>query len=557
MIILRTYYLLSHQNFVKIIHVLGFIFGLILIFSLISSDSFSESNPSTEPVIESFSNSTEISASSQSMVKNNSIKPISELITKNSTKWNQGTASSIDAYVEYDINPQFIIQQTQNQEITTIILENSTYNMKLYPNTLRSHDAWTRVTLENGTTVEIEPLDIKTYKGTISNFDEESSVRLTIFGDWISGFVKRDTETFHIEIMKDVSGEHLPKYMIYKSGDVKITTYSDNFTHSNSTVNASLFDFEKYSLPGFFSQAFAVTTHNAKIILDCDKEFDEMDSTHWTVRQMATINDISDPYEELGIGFEVVGQSCDLSNNDLTGTSATDLLNDLQDRWIDIQTQRHLVHLYTGKVLSDIDLIGLAWPSFPAIDDPRNEGYSLVQHAADSLPPYLATDADKKRLMAHELGHNFGAIHTESGICEDGIFGPCSEFFNTIMCTGNQLLSGACNLLWSTKFQFSDGSLSSSQNSGDTITENAEAYLDDQVPIDCLNRPSVGDWTINMDCTLKSDYSAPADVIVEGNSILVIPDSTTLFVDFSSNNLMIKSGSGVLIKSGGTATSPP
>ncbi len=539
--------------------IFGIVVGLILVSSFYPLSSFSElevttsSSTITKPVdpekIIDYSGTYEKS-------KTDFIKPSSEVILKNSTSWNYATADTIEAYMEYELNTKKIIEQSQTHKTTPIVLDGNIYHMKLQPNILKSPDAWTRIILENGTSVEIEPLDIKTYKGTIMDLENASSIRLTIHEDWVSGFVKTGDETFRIAQMKDNSNNYLQKYMIYKDTDTEITMYSDGDLLIDPQSSLSSFDFGKYSIPSFFEPVYAVPSLNTKIILDCDKEFDELDTTHWTVRQMATLSDISAPFDDLDIGFELMGQSCDLTNFYLVGDNSNDLINDLKNRWNTIQDQRHLVHLFTGKVLTDVNRLGLAWPSFPAIDDPLNEGYSLVQHAPDSIPPYTASDADKQRLMAHEIGHNFGAAHSEQGLCEDQPGDPCSVFYNTIMCTNDPTQSGFCELLWDFQFVFSDGSISSNQNSGETINDNAVLYLADQFPIDCLNRPGVGDWIITKDCTLKSSYSAPSDVLVENSSTLIIPNNIVLFVDFSSDKLFIEGGSKVLIESGGKITSP-
>ena len=64
-----------------------------------------------------------------------------------------------------------------------------------------------------------------------------------------------------------------------------------------------------------------------------------------------------------------------------------------------------------------------------------------------------------------------------------------------------------------------------------------------------------GDWTITNSCILNSNHTlASGDVIVQGNSQLVIPNGVTLDIDFINHNLTVKFGSGVLIKSGGKIT---
>ena len=66
--------------------------------------------------------------------------------------------------------------------------------------------------------------------------------------------------------------------------------------------------------------------------------------------------------------------------------------------------------------------------------------------------------------------------------------------------------------------------------------------------------PGSGDWIITEDCLLATNSSAPADVIVQNNSIITIPIGVTLDIDFENFSLTIKSGSTVLIKLGGIIT---
>lgn len=63
--------------------------------------------------------------------------------------------------------------------------------------------------------------------------------------------------------------------------------------------------------------------------------------------------------------------------------------------------------------------------------------------------------------------------------------------------------------------------------------------------------PLSGDWTITSSCTLTNTATAPANVIVQSGSVLTIPNGMRLNIDFIHYHLFIKSGGGVLIKTGG------
>lgn len=63
--------------------------------------------------------------------------------------------------------------------------------------------------------------------------------------------------------------------------------------------------------------------------------------------------------------------------------------------------------------------------------------------------------------------------------------------------------------------------------------------------------PASGNWTVSSNCTLSSTITAPQNVIVQSGSVLTIPNGLRLNIDFTHNHLLVKSGGGVLIKSGG------
>jgi len=88
---------------------------------------------------------------------------------------------------------------------------------------------------------------------------------------------------------------------------------------------------------------------------------------------------------------------------------------------------------------------------------------------------------------------------------------------------------------------------------GQISSSSASAIFTDG-PIEICSVPESGDWTIISDCTLSENGSAPANVIVQNNSVLSIPNGLTLDIVFANFSLMVKSGSGVSIAAGGSVT---
>jgi len=66
--------------------------------------------------------------------------------------------------------------------------------------------------------------------------------------------------------------------------------------------------------------------------------------------------------------------------------------------------------------------------------------------------------------------------------------------------------------------------------------------------------PSSGNWVVDFDCTLVNSAVAPANVTIQGGSVLTIPSGLSLDIDFTQFNLTVQAGGGVLIKDGGAIT---
>lgn len=71
--------------------------------------------------------------------------------------------------------------------------------------------------------------------------------------------------------------------------------------------------------------------------------------------------------------------------------------------------------------------------------------------------------------------------------------------------------------------------------------------------IDC-DVPSSGDWIVTTSCILSNSATVAGNVLVQNNSVVTIPSGVTLDINFVTKNLTVKSGSGVLVESGGTIT---
>ena len=72
----------------------------------------------------------------------------------------------------------------------------------------------------------------------------------------------------------------------------------------------------------------------------------------------------------------------------------------------------------------------------------------------------------------------------------------------------------------------------------------------DHVPELCGSAPINGTYFITSDCLLDADFTSSRHVLIQNDSVLTIPNNVILTVIFG-NNVIIESGSGLLINSGG------
>jgi kumamolisin len=62
----------------------------------------------------------------------------------------------------------------------------------------------------------------------------------------------------------------------------------------------------------------------------------------------------------------------------------------------------------------------------------------------------------------------------------------------------------------------------------------------------------IGDWQLSSSCTLSTTSSATGNVIIQPSAVLTIPSGLKLSIDLIHHHLLIHSGGGVLVKSGGS-----
>ncbi len=191
----------------------------------------------------------------------------------------------------------------------------------------------------------------------------------------------------------------------------------------------------------------------------------------------------------------------------------------------------------TGATISDSDNVTISYTrTSGSFDDVSgNQLLDFAENVTNNLdftPPIITLNGDNPQII--ELGVDY----TELGATtNDGsqVTINATEFTNAI---------GIYSIYYD--------SVDASGNRATQVVRTV-SVIADTIPTFCAP-PDSGDWIIDVSCTVNASATAQENVIVQNNSILIIPSEITLDIDFAAFNLTVQSGSGVLIKSGGTVT---
>ena len=150
----------------------------------------------------------------------------------------------------------------------------------------------------------------------------------------------------------------------------------------------------------------------------------------------------------------------------------------------------------------------------------------------DTTPPIITLIGENPQII--KLGDGY----TELGATTDDIF--------PVTINSDEFMDEVCS--YSIYYNSVDASGNNAFQRIRTVN-----VVDSTPPPSCII-PDSGKWTINGNCMVDSDVTAPGDVLVQNHSTLTVPSGVTLDIDFTEFNLTIQYCSGVSVKSGGTLT---
>lgn len=291
---------------------------------------------------------------------------------------------------------------------------------------MRSADYRAQVIDAGGIAHPLPRTEVHTYKGYVKGLpDAQARMSVTVRG--IEGAIITKRERYFLQPARSISkAARADEFVLYESSDVN----KENDTNCGVTLADEIAAQEQATKAGATEVIEAEATgpvpslsalKRARIATDADAEYvSSLGGATGANNQITSIlNFVDGIYQsETGITFEIVQQNTwtNAATDPYTSTAASTRLQQFRDHWNTNFVSggpnaptRSLAHLFTGVDLGGpgVGTIGIA--SLSVVCRSANFSYGLSQQFPLGSSSIFAQTVV---LTAHEIGHNFGAHHT-------------------------------------------------------------------------------------------------------------------------------------------------
>lgn len=300
------------------------------------------------------------------------------------------------------------------------------YTLNLEPHSVRGADYELVVQLADGSYSDVAPGEILTLRGSVAEIEGSVAAATYVTDGLEVRIILPDDSNYWIEpIVSRVAGAGPLSHVVYRGEDVipsggtcaaKDVAEHEFAASSGGGVAAGGLFFAELAIDADFEffmrfasepdPVAAVEAHITGIINKVNLQYERDVFIRHLITRFIIRTAEPDPYFGRCSGGADSGRQCN-DSGECTGGScifdADDILNQFRTHWLSSQSnvRRDLAQLYTGKNLQG-NTIGIAWLHAVCL---TSTGYSVVQTTC------CFSTSCKSDLVAHELGHNWGAEH--------------------------------------------------------------------------------------------------------------------------------------------------
>ena len=292
------------------------------------------------------------------------------------------------------------------------------FDLQLFPHDLRSTDYRSQVIGPDGIARPLPSTAVNTYKG-FTRDQSGAQVRLTITDNNIEGAIITPSSRYFIQPARSLSkaaGED--EFVVYDSRDVNEDTWQCGVTLADQVAAQEKFarssiDSGKAGVEAKVSSDIGRLNPErvVRLATEADAEYVSAlgGATQANNHILSIMNQVDGVYQvELGLTFQVVFQNAwtNAATDPYTSTDPFVLISEFDTYWNGNFTgvSRDVAHLWTGK-----DVIGVLGVAFLGTVCRPSSAYGLTVRLSDPLHPVTAGAI---AVTAHEIAHNFGAVHT-------------------------------------------------------------------------------------------------------------------------------------------------
>lgn len=314
--------------------------------------------------------------------------------------------------------------QIQQRSTLSFTVEGRRWEISLTPNDLRSSNYRTEKSVNGNARIPVDMDGVHTYKGNVVGLSN-TDARFTIDEKTIQGVIFTQDEKFYLEPASRYSKEASnTDFVFYSERDLIKTEVG--------TCAVSLHDKVESAAKEFVPQKAESISALKVVELATEADFEYVNAFGGSVQAnnsiLGILNVVQSVYEsELNLRLRVVYQhTWETQAQPYNGTDPNATLVQFRDHWNANFTniQRDIAHLWTGRTMNN-GIVGTAYVG--VVCNAPGSAYGFSQK--------FDFEPNKFYITAHEIGHNFGAQHSDGQAgCAQTIMESAIHFLATSFC---------------------------------------------------------------------------------------------------------------------------
>ena len=309
--------------------------------------------------------------------------------------------------------------KSQMQKNGRLLLKTSAgdFDLALTPHDLRSQDYQSQIIGADGIARRLAAAPVKTFKGSVKG-SSRAQARMTVTDLGLEGIIITESDRYFLQPARTFSkSAHEDEFVFYNGNDTTESPGTCGVTLADEV--AALERLAKESGKTLQAESSVSAGTDAlspmrvvRLATEADAEYVSASGGAVQANEqiLNIMNQVDGIYQvEIGLTFQIVFQNAwsDAASDPYVTTDSIALLKEFADYWNAhfAGTQRDLSHFWTGKHMDDA--LGRGYLGtvcrFPS------QSYAVSQRTpADAANSITATTIS---LTAHEIGHNFNAVH--------------------------------------------------------------------------------------------------------------------------------------------------